>query len=165
MLKGVLTLSLSSALADLFSLSLAASRVLSEWKLSNVTPIFKSGDHTLVTNYRPISLLSLSSKIMERLIHNALINHLLEHGLLSNKQFGFRSGSSTQEALLAATRDWHLALENRDSVACVFINISKAFDSLPHPLILQSLKRVGVTGSLYNWFVDYLTDRQQRVTL
>ena len=59
-------------------------------------------------------------------------------------QFGFRPGASTQEAILAATKDWHWSLEKSESVACVFFDLSKAFDSLPHPLILDSLVRVGI---------------------
>ena len=67
------------------------------------------------------------SKLLERFIHNALLEHVLEYGL---KQFGFRLGSSTQEAILAATHDWHEALKRHNSVACVFFYLSKAFDSL-----------------------------------
>jgi len=85
--------------------------------------------------------------------------------LLSDRQFGFRPGSSTQEAILFAMRDWHDTLEKRGSVVCVFFDLSKAFDSLPHSLVLASLTRVGVCGTLYDWFVDYLSGRSQCVVL
>ena len=93
------------------------------------------------------------------------MEHLSNHELLSNKQFGFRPGASTQEAILSATRVWHEALERGNSIASVFFDLSKAFDSLPHHLILQSLAMVGVCGSLLAWIKDYPTNRLQRVVL
>ena len=152
-------------LCSLFNLSLSQGKVPDDWKNSNVTPIFKSGDESLAQNYRPISLLSLSSKVLKRLVHVYLTEHVMENNLLSRKQFGFRSGSSTQEAILSATRNWHDCLEEGASVVCVFLDLSKAFDSLPHSLVLESLQRVGVCGSLYNWFEDYLSHRKQKVVL
>ncbi len=116
-------------------------------------------------NYRPISLLSLVSKILERQVHHVIQQHLLEHDLLLDVQFGFRPGASTQEAILAATKDWHWSLEKSESVACVFFDLSKAFDSLPHPLILDSLVRVGIGREVLLWIRDYLSDRSQQVIL
>ncbi len=118
-----------------------------------------------MANYRPISLLSLPSKLWERIIHNHLIPFLLENDLISDSQFGFRAQSSTQEALLAAVRSWYASLEDRSDVACVFFDLSKAFDTLPHSLIMNSLAHVGVCGELYHWFANYLSERRQRVVL
>ena len=73
--------------------------------------------------------------------------------------------AATQEAILSASHDWHKTLEEHGSVVCVFLDLAKAFDSLPHLLDLESLARVGVGGSLYDWFADYLTGRSQRVVL
>ena len=81
----------------------------------------------------------------------------LEHSHLSNMQFGFQPGSSTQEAILAVTCDWHQVLEQSDSVVCVFFDLSKAFDLLPHSLILESPVHVGVRDMLLQWFVSYLS--------
>ena len=157
--------SICEPLALLFGKSLSTGSVPLDWKSSAITPIFKAGDPALASNYWPISLLSLVSKLLERFIHNTLLEHVLEYGHLSPKQFGFRPGSSTQEAILAATHDWHEALERHNSVACVFFDLSKAFDSLPHSLVLASLAKVGVCGTLYSWFQSYLSGRQQRVVL
>ena len=143
-------------LALLFGKSLSTGSV-PLGKSSTITPNFKAGDPALASNYRPISLLSLVSKLLERFIHNALLEHVLH---LSPKQFGFCPGSSTQEAILAATHDWHEALERHNSVACVFFDLSKAFDSLPHSLVLASLAKVSVCGTLYSWFQSYLSGRQ-----
>ena len=116
-------------------------------------------------NYRPISLLSLVSKTLERIVHNTLMSHVIENRMVSDRQFGFRPGSSTQEAVLAATRDWHASLEKQQSIGCIFFDLSKAFDSLPHKLVLESLSRCGVSGPLMEWFKHYLHGRWQRVVL
>ena len=164
MLKGTID-SVSPQLVALFNQSLSSGCIPSDWKISNVTPIFKAGDPKLVSNYRPISLLSLPSKLLERFIHNSLLDYILSNSLLSSNQFGFRPGSSTQEALLTATTDWHSFLDSHSDVAAVFFDLSKAFDSIPHEGILDSLRHVGVHGPLLKWFSSYLSDRQQRVVL
>ena len=107
--------------------------------MSNITPVYKDDDSKLVSNYHPISLLSIPSKLLERIIHNKLMNHLLSNSIISRQQFGFRPQSSTQEALLAATNDWHQYLDSNLSVGCVAFDLSKAFNSLPHPTILSNL--------------------------
>ena len=93
------------------------------------------------------------------------MNHLLSNSIISRQQFGFRPQSSTQEALLAATNDWHQYLDSNLSVGCVAFDLSKAFDSLPHPTILSNLSRVGIRGTLLDWFQNYLSNRQQKVVL
>ena len=128
--------SITPALTALFNLSLKLCTVLDEWKRSNITPIFKSGDSSNTSNYRPISLLSLISKVLERCIHNRVMDFLLHNNLLSDCQFGFRPRSSTQDALLTITRDWHQSLSTHRQVAAVFFDIRKAFDSVPHGQLL-----------------------------
>ena len=156
---------ISPFLAGTFNQSLSQGKFPVGWKAGNVTPVFKSGDPSNAANYRPITLLSLISKSLERLVHNAIMDHLLKNNLLSDKQFGFRPGASTQEAVLQVTRACHLAMELGNSTGCVFFDISKAFDTLPHHLVLLSLVKVGISGSLLLWLQDYLTDRSQRVVL
>ena len=90
------------------------------------------------------------SKVLERLIHSKLLNYILLNDLLSNCQHGFRPGSSTQEALLLATNDWHNLLNFNKQVAVVFFDIHKAFDSVPHHLLINSLIDFGVPGRLAN---------------
>ena len=152
-------------LTALFNLSLQQGRVPSTWKISNITPIHKSGETSTASNYRPISLLSLVSKVLERIIHNRLSDYLSRNNLLSNQQFGFRSGFSSQEALLTVTNDWHNLLASNRQATAVFFDIRKAFDSVPHHHILTSLSTFGVSGPLLAWISNYLTDRKQRVVL
>ena len=98
---------ITPAITSIFNKSLEQSKLPNDWKTSNVTPILKHGDPSSVLNYRPISLLPLLSKLLERIVHNKISNFLYSNKLLSNCQFGFRPRSSTQEALLSATHCWH----------------------------------------------------------
>ena len=137
--------SISPSLIELFNLSLKKAKVPHQWKISNITPIFKSGDPSSALNYRPISLLPLISKILERIIHSRLMNYLQTKHLLSSCQYGFRPRSSIQEALLS---DWHLMLSKHCQVASIFFNVKKAFDSVPHDKLIHSLAHVGICGPL-----------------
>ena len=156
---------ISTSLTRLFNSSLSLGQVPAEWKCSNVVPVFKRGDPKFATNYRPISLLSLPSKLLERIIHTRLMNHLLSNNLLSSKQFSFRPSSSTQEALISASSIWHQYLDKRLSVGAIFFDLSKAFDRVPHAKLLSALRSVGVGGSILAWFSDYLSNRTQQVVL
>ena len=102
-------------------------------------------------NYRSISLLSLVEKLQERLVHNLLLNHLLDRGAVSPSQFGFRPGSSTQEALLSATQTWHKYMEDGFSTVCVFLDLAKAFDLQG---VIDAFASSGVCGSLLVWFFE-----------
>ena len=156
---------ITPALTTLFNLSLNLCTIPDEWKKSNITPIHKSGDKSDASNYRPISLLSLISKVLERCIHNRVMEFLHKNNLLSDCQYGFRTRSSIQDALLIITRNWHEYLSTNHQVAAVFFDIKKAFDSVPHNQLLQSLTDVGVSGKLHQWFANYLSGRYQRVVL
>ena len=96
-----------------------------------------------------------------------LLSHLQSNSLLSRCQFGFRPFSSTQEAIISATTDWHKILDMKANVAAVFFDLSKAFDTIPHSAILNALSNVGVSGPLYKRFSSYmyLSSRQQCVVL
>ena len=152
-------------IASVFNSSLATGQFPDEWKLSRITPIFKKGDASSVANYRPISLLSLVGKLLERVVHSALMEHILSESVLSPSQFGFRPQSSTQEALLSLTRFWHNTMEDNGSNACVFLDVAKAFDSVPHDRVVTALSRSGISGKLLNCFRSYLTNRRQFVAI
>ena len=156
---------ITPAITSIFNKCLEQSKLPNDWKTSNVTPILKHGDPSSVLNYRPISLLPLLSKLLERIVHNKISNFLYSNKLLSNCQFGFRPRSSTQEALLSATHCWHQLLSSHRQVAAVFIDAKKAFDSVPHNYLISSLADIGICGPLLRWLSDYLTGRQQRVVL
>ena len=119
------TISIYPALTRFFNISLTQQKFPLAWKTSNVNPIPKSSDLSHCSNYRPISLLSLLSKILKRIVHNHVFKFLSKHNLLSRVQFSFRSHSSTQEALLSVTNTWQTMLSKHKLIAAVFL------DSLP----------------------------------
>ncbi len=152
-----------SSLCALFNKSLSSGKFPYEWKLSNVIPIPKKGPAEDVSNYRPISLLSLVSKVFERCVYNQLISHISTQ--LHHLQFGFLRGKSTTSQLLHVLQDIHKALENRSQVDVVYLDFAKAFDKVRHNLLLTKLHKFGIRGELLCWLKDYLSGRHQRVTV
>ena len=135
------------------------------WKLANVTPVYKKNDKQAVNNYRPISLLPLCGKILEKIIFNSLYKHLTGNGLLTSNQSGFRPLDSTTNQLLFLLSEISESFEDPKSleVRAVFLDISKAFDKVWHEGLLFKLKQNGVDGNLLRFFESYLSRRHQRV--
>ena len=132
---------------------------------AHISPVFKKGDKHLISNYRPISLTSIVSKVLERLIHHKLYSFLEQHGVISHTQFGFRKGHSTVHLLLSAVDDWARTLNHRNSTHCMFLDFSKAFDTVPHQRLLLKLQHYGIKDCLLKWFNAFLTQRRQRVVI
>jgi len=137
------------------------------WKIANITPVFKKGDKQLIENYRPISLLPICGKVLEKIIFNRLYNFLHANSLLTENQSGFRPGDSTTNQLLYFIDEIHQAFDCMESfeVRSVFLDISKAFDKVWHEGLIFKLKQNGISGQLLNLLQNYLSNRQQRVTL
>ena len=135
----------------------------SELKLARVMPIFKSGDPSLLTNYRPISVLSFFSKILEKIVYNIVFDFLCENEILYDYQFGFRSKHSTQQALITLVDNVTKSLDGSNIVISLFIDLKKAFDTVHHRILLRKLYAYGIRGILLKWFESYLTDRSQYV--
>ena len=117
---------------------------------ANVISVHKKGNKRLTSNYRPISFTSIIVKVMERIVHHHMIDVLSRSNRLSVHQFGFWPNHSTVSLLLNAVNDWALNLE-RHTVHCLFLDFAKAFDTVPHELLLLKLKTIGFTGKLLNW--------------
>ena len=156
---------LSFPLSDLFNFSLATGKVPQMWKEANVTPIFKKEDPSVVSNYRPISLLSAVGKVLEKIVHKHLFNFVREHDLLSALQSGFIPGDSTVNQLIDIYNTFCKSLDEGKEVRAVFCDISKAFDRVWHKGLIFKLESIGVSDSLLRWFSDYLVERKQRVVL
>ena len=137
------------------------------WKRANVVPIHKKNDKQTISNYRPISLLPICSKIFERIIFNTLYKYLDENNLLTTNQSGFRSNDSCVHQLIKITHDIYQAFDNNPSLEtrAVFLDLSKAFDRVWHKGLLFKIKTFGVEGELYELIHSFLSNRYQRVTI
>ena len=156
---------LAKPLADLFNYSLSKCIFPSPWKRANVIPIHKKGDKSSVDNYRPVSLLSIVGKVMERIVHKHVHNFFLQNHFISPFQSGFSPGDSTTNQLLFLYDSFMKAIDIGKEVRVVFCDISKAFDRVWHKGLIEKLKGAGIAGNLLDWFKSYLKDRQQRVVL
>jgi hypothetical protein len=157
--------SIVPSLTRLINMSLLLSKVPQKWKLANVIPLFKSGDKSSVNNYRPVSLLSCASKILERIVFKHLYNYIRDNHLISPHQSGFQPGDSTVNQLSFLYHTFCEALDKKKDVHIVFCDISKAFDRVWHDGLLYKLKKFGIYGSLLQWLASYLSDRYQRVVV
>lgn len=134
-------------------------------KKALVHPIYKSGDKNNLANYKPISILTTLSKILEKLLNNRLIKFLNKNNIISNHQYGFRAGMSTEDAVVDLLE--HITKQLDQGLKCVgiFLDLRKAFDTGYTPALLTKLNNVGVRGVAHDIFSDYLTDRFQRVSI
>lgn len=144
-------------------LSLSTGIVPSQLKIAKVIPIFKSGDHTVMDNYRPISLLSNFSKILEKVVGNRLTSYLEDNELLSPSQYGFRKGRSTMHPLVHFMNSVSTALNKKHHAIAIFCDLRKAFDTVDHKILQKKLKKLGIRGAELEWFKSYLCDRKQFV--
>lgn len=135
------------------------------FKTALVHPIHKSGPTDNVNNYRPISILSALSKVLERIMNKQLSSYLEKFNIISNNQFGFTSGLSTEDAVLSLTNHIAQSLDNKTKCIGIFLDLSKAFDTVSIPILLRKLEAVGVRGITLKLFASYLSRRTQIVKI
>lgn len=156
---------LSSTVAKLINLGLSESRFPDCFKLSKVTPVFKSGDKHSTKNYRPISVLNSISKIFEHIINTQLSEFLDSNNLISPNQFGFRKKSSTTSACINLTNFLTKNLDDGKYVACMFLDLRRAFDSLDHALLVKKLTSFKLSNKSIELIQSYLYNREQVVKI
>ena len=130
-------------------------------KIATVHPLHKGGDKMLTDNYRPISLLPVISKVLEKLVFNRVTNYLEKNNVIYAKQYGFRRGHSTTDAIFNLVGEILKAFENDQMVLSIFIDLRKAFDTVSHSVLLEKLAKLGIISTELNWFESYLNDRKQ----
>ena len=149
-------------LVYLFNLSLEVKVFPYQWKTATVIPLFKGGNRRDVGNYRPISLLPLPGKILEKIVHNKLALFLDANKLLCEEQCGFRKGRSTLHSIVNLTDSLLSSINNRETCMAVFIDLTKAFDTINHSILIKKLEYLGIKGNLLLWITNYLHDRTQK---
>ena len=152
---------LCQPISYLFQLTITNSYLPSEWRTHCVIPIFKCGNRTTISNYHPISLLCIISKVLEKIIFNISIKFLSNS--FTPHQFGFLPGRSTLQQLLLFINELLEAKRTNKVSDVIYLDFKKAFDSVTHTKLLHKIRSFGITGTLFNWFVAYLSNRVQYV--
>jgi hypothetical protein len=153
---------LAAPLSQMFSSFMSVGALPAAWKKATVTPVFKKGSSADAGNYRPISQTNVFCKLMERIISAHLTEYLLKHKLLSPQQHGFLPKRSTLTNLLESVNDWSIAINNKQLQTAIYVDFSKAFDSVSHSKLLAKLHAYGITGDLLLLIENFLLGRSQR---
>jgi hypothetical protein len=156
---------ISSPSTYIFNLALSTGIFPARMKYSVVKPLLKKGDKSNMSNYRPISLLTSFSKILEKIIYIRLYKHLITHNILAKEQYGFRENSSTQKAIFNLLKDITNAVNNKRKVGGIFCDLHKLFDCVNHEILLAKLEFCGVAGNFRRLIRSYPEHRYQRVEI
>ena len=146
---------LSTSLCVLFNKSFSTGMLPADWKIANITLIHKKGNKHKKENYRQISLTSIVCKMAEKIVRSRITTFWSTHHVLSTNQFGYLEGKSTLAQLLSCFHDWCLSRNNSKTTDAIFLDLSKAFDSVPHKRLLLKLSRYGINGPLLRWFREF----------
>lgn len=156
---------IAEPLADIINKIFVTGTFPNHFKIAKLKPIFKGGDKTKPSNYRPISLLSNLAKIAEKLIKVRLINFLDKNNIIEEQQFGFQRNKSTEDALCSFVNQISNNLNKRNKTMSIFLDLSKAFDTIPHETLFKKLHKIGIRGITLDLFKSYLQERSQILTL
>jgi hypothetical protein len=150
---------LAPLLTEIFRLSLDSGELPTLWHHSIVIPIFKKGNASDPSNYRPISLTSTICRVFERIIAFHITNFLLNNNLINVNQFGFLKGRSTTTQLISTLNHWFSSISSNLHTDCIYFDFRKAFDSVPTNFLLIKLQHIGIRGKLFNWIKSFLSNR------
>ena len=158
---------IAPVLASIFQQSLDEGTLPNDWLVANITPLFKKGNTSVPGNYRPVSLTSISCKLLEHIIHSHISRHLEHYNILTPKQHGFRKQHSCVSQLILAVNDWakDTCIENNKQIDIAIFDVTKAFDTVPHERLKSKLHHYGIRGRLLHWISTFLCCRKQRVVL
>ena len=150
-------------LTYIYNQSFLTGVIPNDLKIALVTPVFKANDKEEFNNYRPISVLSCFSKILEKIMYKRVIKYLDKNNILFQSQYGFRKKHSTNLATIELMTKILQAIENGEYTVGVFLDLAKAFDTVNHEILLRKLEHYGIRGIVLEWFTNYLTNRKQIV--
>ena len=156
---------LCDPLLHIFNLSYSSGIFPDSLKIGKVTPTYKAGNSSYLDNYRPISVHPCFSKILERIIYTIVYTYLQKKKILYCKQFGFQAGHSTDHAIIQLSNQIYENFEENKYTLGVFIDLSKAFDTVDHKRLMSKLEMYGIKGNLLKWFESYLTNRKQYIQI
>jgi hypothetical protein len=145
--------------------SLSEGIVPEDWRKANVTPIFKKGRKTDPENYRPVSLTSVSCRLMEGIIKDQVVKHLEKNKLIRQTQHSIMRGRSCTSNLLVFLEKITAEIDKGGAMDVIYLDFSKAFDTVPHERLKKKLQVHGISGNLLKWIAAWLMDRKQRVVL
>ena len=155
-------LALVHQLTYLFNLCLSYGVFPDNWKISTVIPLQKDGDRSDGGNLRPISLLPLPGKLLEKIIHTKMMTYLTGNNLLSDQQGGFRSGYSTIKCIADLTDELYMAMNNKEITVAVFIDFKKAFGTVDHSILLRKIDLCGIRHVNLKLLTSYLSNRKNK---
>ena len=152
-------------LSIIFNKSLQEGVVPDDWKLANVSPIFKKGNRTSASNYRPISLTSVICRLMESILRDTIVEHLKSNNLIRSSQHGFMPHRSCLTNLLEFLEVVTKLIDEGHSVDLLYLDFARAFDKVPHARLMMKVRAHGITGKISDWIEQWLSNRKQRVVL
>ena len=153
----------SKPLAHIFNLTFTTGIIRERIKTSLVTPVFKSNEENKFENYRPISVLTCFAKLLEKLMYKRLIKYVEKNNILSDHQYGFRKNRSTELAIIELVNKITKEIDHGKYTIGIFLDLSKAFHTIDHKILISKLEYYGIRGIARLWFENYLTNRKQIV--
>ena len=154
-------LAVPEKMVQLFNLSFDTAEIPKTWKIAKVTPIPKAGISSDVSNFRPVSLLPLMSKLIEKIVHSRIYEFCENNDILDRRQGGFRPKHSTCSTTAFFIDDIYTAMNNNEILIATYIDAMKAFDTVNHEILLKKAEKYGITGQVLGWLKNYLSDRYQ----
>lgn len=156
---------IAKPLTHIINLSFTEGKFPSRLKQSVVKPLYKKGERNDMNNYRPVTLIPVLSKIIEKAMYNKIYSFVTQFKILKEQQFGFRKNRSTTLACFSLINNIIQSLDSKMAVASIFLDMSKAFDFVSHPTLLEKLYRYGIRGNCWEWINSYLSHRTQCVEI
>ena len=154
---------ISKPLTHIFNLTFLSGTIPDKLKIALVTPIFKGNENNKFENYRPISVLSCFSLLLEKLMYKRLIKYIEKHKIVTEQQYGFRKNRSTEFAIIEFVDKITKAIDQGKYTIGIFLDFSKAFDTINHKILIKKLEFYGIRGISQKWFENYLENRKQIV--